>query len=62
MSYETKDNTGRIFRNEKKEKETHPDYNILLAGERQGGGGKKESAKPEAKSKKPKQEDDDLPF
>lgn len=54
-----------VFKNNRKEKETHPDYNILLAGERQGGGkgSAKASEKPAAKSKKEKTvEDDDLPF
>lgn len=61
MAYSPKDNTGSLFRNDRKEKETHPDYqgSILIDGKdywlsgwvKEGGGKKFFSL-----SVKPKQE------
>ena len=51
-----------VFKNNRKEKETHPDYNILLAGERGSYKGGGDSKKADAKPKRTAKEEDDLPF
>ena len=51
-----------VFKNNRKEKETHPDYNILLAGERNSGGGGGQAADTKSKKSRAKDDDDQLPF
>jgi hypothetical protein len=51
-----------IFKNNRKEKETHPDYNILLSDKQGGGSSSGSSSEPDTTKKKATEEEDDLPF
>ena len=75
MAYEMKDNTGSLFKNEKREKDTHPNAtgSCLIDGveywisawTKEGAKGKFQSLafkRKEAKAEKASAPDDDLPF
>ena len=77
MAFEQKDNTGALFRNDKKEKDSHPDYTgsalidgvdmWIAAWVKEGKNGKFMSLSFTPKEEAPKKQsiidmDDDLPF